>query len=218
MKKLFLVVAIVATVCGAQAQEFSWGVRAGLNIPNVSEKIKGEDGDWSSDYKSRVGFHVGVVADWGLTEAFYIQPGLYFTTKGAKADYDGDTEKINLNYLQLPILASYRFNLGQGDTKLHVNVGPYFALGVSGKIKFEEDGDSYKIDAFGTADEDSDEEKGGLKRFDSGLSFGAGVSVKKFYVGLNYELGLVNIADKDAFGDDYKLRNRNFNISVGYNF
>lgn len=217
MKKLLLIVTIVTMVCSAKAQEITWGIRAGLNVPKVNEKIKGDDGEWSSDYKSKVGFHLGVIADLGLSESFYIQPGLYFTTKGAKADYEGMTEKLNLSYLQLPILASYRFNLG-GDTKLHINVGPYFALGVGGKFKYEEDGETYKIDAFGTSDEDSDEEKGGLKRFDAGLAFGAGVSFGKIYAGLNYDLGLANIANKDEWGSDYKLKNRSFNISVGYNF
>ena len=107
------------------------------------------------------------------------------------------------------------------NVKWHINAGPYVAVGVGGKVKWEEtyDGDTDKGDykAFGTADEDSDQEKGGLKRFDAGLSFGTGVSINKFYVGLTYDLGLVNAADKDAW-KDYKMRNRNFSIGVGYNF
>lgn len=217
MKKLLLVVTIVTMVCSAKAQEITWGVRAGLSIPKVNEKIEGDDGDFSSGYKSKIGFHLGVIADLGISESFYIQPGLYFTTKGTKAKYEGITEKWNLNYLQIPVLASYRFNLG-GDTKLHINVGPYFAFGVGGKFKYEGGGETYKIDAFGTSDEDSDEEKGGLKRFDAGITFGAGVSFGKIYAGLNYDLGLSNIADKDVYGSDYKLKNQGFNISVGYNF
>lgn len=210
MRKLFLVMIIITMACGADAQGFSWGVRAGLNIPTMGEKSKGDAG---FDYKSKTGFHVGVITDFSLSKSFYIQPGLYFTTKGTKMKMDETTLKANLSYLQIPVLASYRFDLG-GNMKLHINAGPYVGYGIGGKIK----GGGAKIDAFGTADEDSDEMKGGLKRFDFGLGFGAGVSYDKIYVGLNYDLGLSNIADKDMYGDDYKLRNRSFNISVGYNF
>lgn len=149
-----------------------------------------------------------------------------------------DGEKWNLNYLQLPILASYRFTLTD-NIKLHINAGPYVAVGLGGKMKFEADGEKYDIKAFGTSkggdyddewdyyasgwdDEDDyyDEEgseKGGLKRFDAGLTLGAGVSVNKFYIGLSYDLGLANIAEKKEW-PDMKIRNRNFSIGVGYNF
>ena len=69
---------------------------------------------------------------------------------------------------------------------------------------------------------DEDKEKGDLKRFDFGLSFGTGVSFDKFYVGLKYDLGLSNIGEKDRWykgeDDKAKIKTGNFAISVGYNF
>ncbi len=231
MKKIIMLAVLTAgMVFSATAQESGFGVRASLNLSNVNNKYDGEVGsgesksDYEYDFKNRVGFKIGVIYDWGISESFYIQPGLYFTTRGAKIkeseeDYKYE-EKWKLNYLQLPILASYRIALSD-NVKWHINAGPYVAVGVGGKVKWEvtDDGDTDKGDykAFGTADEDSDQEKGGLKRFDAGLSFGTGVSINKFYVGLTYDLGLVNAADKDAW-KDYKMRNRNFSIGVGYNF
>ncbi len=224
------VVMAAGMVFSATAQESGFGVRASLNLSNVNNKYDGEvasgesKSDYEYDFKNRVGFNIGLIYDWGISERFYIQPGLYFTTRGAKIkeseeDYKFE-EKWNLNYLQLPILASYRIALSD-NVKWHINAGPYLAVGVGGKVKWEEtyDGDTDKGDykAFGTADEDSDEEKGGLKRFDAGLSFGTGVSIDKFYIGLTYDLGLVNAADKDVW-KDYKMKNRNFSIGVGYNF
>lgn len=231
MKKIIMLAVLTAgMVFSATAQESGFGVRASLNLSNVNNKYDGEVGsgesksDYENDFKNRVGFKIGVIYDWGISESFYIQPGLYFTTRGAKIkeseeDYKYE-EKWKLNYLQLPILASYRIALSD-NVKWHINAGPYVAVGVGGKVKWEvtDDGDTDKGDykAFGTADEDSDQEKGGLKRFDAGLSFGTGVSINKFYVGLTYDLGLVNAADKDAW-KDYKMRNRNFSIGIGYNF
>lgn len=233
MKKiLVLAVLAIGMVLCANAQEVTWGVRGGMNISNAADKYDGsvESGesksDYESDFKSRVGFHLGVVLDWGLSENFYIQPGLYFTTRGMKLDEDWEGEKYeekwNLNYLQLPILASYRIALSD-NVKWHINAGPYLAYGLGGKVKWEYsyEGESEKGDfkAFGTSDDDDDDdEKGGLKRFDAGLSFGTGISFNKMYFGVVYDLGLTNAADEDQFGDDYKVRNRNFAITVGYNF
>lgn len=238
MKKLLVViVCALATIGGVNAQSVSIGVRAGLNVANAGGDFKdnkyyGED----TDFKSKVGFHVGVIADIELSKSFYLQPGLYFSTKGLKAEDKGNSAEYseelnyNLNYLELPILASYRFNISD-NVKWHINAGPYFALGVGGKLKttVTEDGEKteYKTDAFGIEKEDAEESKGGLKRFDAGLSFGTGISISKIYIGIKYDLGLANIADKKSemwsgFGEDenkaLKVRNRNFAISVGYTF
>ena len=37
-------------------------------------------------------------------------------------------------YLEIPVLASYRYNFSDA-AQLQINVGPYFAYGVGGKIK-----------------------------------------------------------------------------------
>lgn len=235
-KLVILVCALVAAI-GVNAQSVSFGVRAGLNVANAGGDFKdneyfGED----YDFKSKIGFHVGVIADIELSQSFYLQPGLYFSTKGLKVEdkeNDADySEKMNynLNYLELPILASYRFNISD-NIKWHINAGPYFALGVGGKMKVTatEDGKTTeeKYDAFGTEDENDEHIKGGLKRFDAGLSFGTGISISKIYIGVKYDLGLANIADKKSemwggWGDNgdknLKVRNRNFAISVGYTF
>lgn len=230
MKKLLIViVCVLAAVNGVNAQVVNFGVRAGMNVATAGGNFKDGIKDYM-DFKSRVGFHVGVIADVELSEKFYLQPGLYFTTKGLKAeDKEGSyfDIKYNLNYLELPILASYRFNLSD-NVQWQINAGPYFAVGVGGKVKetefdsYEDKKFEYEYDAFGVADEDSDEEKGGLKRFDAGLSFGTGITYNKIYFGIKYDLGLANIADKKAWTDEngkgQKIRNRNFAISVGYTF
>lgn len=227
---LLLAAVAVGMAFGANAQEkkVSFGVRAGMNISGINDKYTGElDGasasDYESDFKSRVGFHVGVVMDWQLAGNFYLQPGLYYTTRGGKIDESQEDykyeEKWRMGYLQLPVLASYRFNISD-KVKWHVNAGPYVALGLGGKVKYNDDGDKYDIKMFGTTPDDAEDDsdyKNGIKRFDAGLSFGMGVSINKVYVGVVYDLGLCNIADKDAW-KDYKIRNRNFAITVGYNF
>ena len=181
-------------------EKVAFGVRAGLNVNSLS--VSGESG-----WKSRVGYHVGAVMDWNVAKNFYVQPGLYFTTRGAKSSDEGWEQKINMNYLQIPISVAYRFPLSE-TVKLDINVGPYVALGVGGKIKFSESGDSEEIKAFGS--------EGLCKRFDAGLRFGAGVHIRKLCVGLCYDLGLANIARESGEGE--KIKNGSFQISLGYNF
>ena len=220
MKKLILLAALATGLMfTAKAQENGFGVRAGLNLSNVRGDFKDA---FDAEVKMKAGFNIGVIYDYGFSESFYIQPGLYYTLKGVKAEDKEDSElkmTYNLSYLEIPILASYRIAISD-NTKWHINAGPYFAYGIGGKVKYEYDGDSEKYDAFGKSDEDK--EKGDLKRFDFGLSFGTGVSFDKFYVGLKYDLGLSNIGEKDRWykgeDDKAKIKTGNFAISVGYNF
>ncbi len=201
MRKLLLcAVMLVGTVCMANAQDkIQFGVRAGMNINSLSE----------GDLDSRIGYHVGAVMDWNVAKNLYVQPGLFFTTRGAKSEFKFEDEgiqvseetKYNLNYLQIPISVSYRFAVSE-QFKIDVNAGPYFAMGIGGKYKFEGE----EEDIFG--------DEGDCKRFDTGLRIGAGVHIKKFSVGLIYDLGLANIAKEEGG----KLKNGSFQISLGYNF
>ena len=241
MKKLF--VAAVATVCAlsvsaqraSDTSEFSFwdgeqteqkiviGPRVGLNVSSLSTDKLGDD----FDFDSKVGFNVGVAVEFPIVRSFYVNTGLFYTTKGAKEEvtYGSETEKLTCNagYLELPLYASYRLNFAEAS-QLQINFGPYFAYGVNGKAKYEytdaeypEDNEKYDADLFGVAKEGSDEDKFGFKRFDCGLGVGLGYTFNRIYLGINYQFGLVNIADKKEWGVA-KVKNNNFNISLGYNF
>ena len=237
MKKFF--VAAIAAVCafGVSAQrasdssEFSFwdgdqaeqkiviGPRVGLNVSSISVSNLELEND-----KSKIGFNVGVAVEFPIVRSFYINSGLFYTTKGIKFEESGSdwSEKTTFNagYLELPVYASYRMNFAEAS-QLQVNFGPYFAYGVNGKVKYEgnDDGDvsKYDYDLFGVADDNSEEDKGGFKRFDCGLGVGLGCTWNRIYLGINYQFGLVNIADKEAWGNA-KIKNSNFSVSLGYNF
>ena len=150
MKKLF--VTAVAAVCafGMSAQrasdssEFSFwdggqseqkiivGPRVGLNVSSLSVSNLEMDND-----KSKIGFNVGVAVEFPIVRSFYINSGLFYTTKGIKfedSDLDwSEKETYNAGYLELPLYASYRLNFAEAS-QLQINFGPYFAYGVNGKI------------------------------------------------------------------------------------
>lgn len=237
MKKFFVatMVAVCAFSVSAQrasdSSEFSFwdgeqteqkiviGPRVGLNVSSLSVSNLEMEND-----KSKIGFNVGVAVEFPIVRSFYINSGLFYTTKGIKFEDSGsdwsEKETWNAGYLELPLYASYRLNFAEAS-QLQINFGPYFAYGVNGKVKYEvnDEGDVSKhdYDLFGVADENSDEDKGGFKRFDCGLGVGLGYTWNRIYLGINYQFGLVNIADKKDWGNG-KIKNSNFNISVGYNF
>lgn len=240
MKKLFVAAVAAACALGVSAQrasdtsEFSFwdneqteqkiivGPRVGLNVSTLSTSNLEMDND-----KSKIGFNVGVAVEFPIVRSFYINSGLFYTTKGIKFEDSGsdwsEKETFNAGYLELPVYASYRLNFAEAS-QLQINFGPYFAYGVNGKVKYEysdseypEDNEKVDYDLFGVADDSSDEYKAGIKRFDCGLGIGLGYTLHKVYLGINYQFGLVNIADKKAWGNG-KIKNSNFNISIGYNF
>lgn len=175
-------------------QPVTFGIRGGVNLAKISESYDG----YSASTKNYTGFNVGVSMDIPMLQSLYLQSGLYYTVKGAKIE----EVKCNPSYLEIPILASYRYNFSDA-IQLQINVGPYFAYGLGGKWKDTESDD--EEDFFGDD----------FKRFDAGLAFGGGFTFSHFYVGLNYDLGLTNIM-KD--GDDGSAKNRCLSINVGYNF
>lgn len=227
MKKVFLIAACAVFSLAASAQRASsssssffstdkaeqpvrFTIRGGVNFANIGVSGGGE----SESLGSRTAFNAGVGVDIPIIESFYVQTGLFFTSKGYKRTEDrGDTRftaKGNPAYLEIPILASYRYNFNDA-TQLEVNVGPYLAFGIGGKDKLEE-----KTEAAVIETEENDFFNDDVKKFDMGLQVGLGVTfLKHVYLGVAYEFGFVNMF-KDS--DDVKAKNRNFMINLGYKF
>ncbi|MBR2250769.1 MAG: PorT family protein [Prevotella sp.] len=227
MKKVFLIAACAVFSLAASAQRASsssssffstdkaeqpvrFTIRGGVNFANIGVSGGGE----SESLGSRTAFNAGVGVDIPIIESFYVQTGLFFTSKGYKRTEDrGDTRftaKGNPAYLEIPILASYRYNFNDA-TQLEVNVGPYLAFGIGGKDKLEE-----KTEAAVIETEENDFFNDDVKKFDMGLQVGLGVTfLKHVYLGVAYEFGFVNMF-KDSDGESAK--NRNFMINLGYKF
>lgn len=81
MKKIILSVVAIFAFGFSNAQEVKFGAKAGLNLSTIT------GGNLSGG--SRVGFHVGGLAEIGLTEKFAVQPELLLSMKGASYDSFG---------------------------------------------------------------------------------------------------------------------------------
>ena len=225
MKRVvFIIVAAVLAANSVQAQ-FTFGVRAGLNLTNFSLKIneKKRDGDLGPKFKQ--GFQIGVVGELALSDNFAIQPGLLVATQGCKYKYSSGTGSLkseykattNLNYLQIPINAQYKLDVG--NMKLLLLAGPYFGFGLSGKAKWEA--------KYGSESDSGDEKakfgknRGEIKPLDFGLGLGAGLQFGNIQAGLGYNLGFANLYNKFDDGvlpDNITQKNYGLALTVTYLF
>lgn len=216
MKKVLLAAAtiIMAASVSAYAQDYEkniFGVRAGLNITNASMK----SGALSLDTKARAGLYVGGVYQRLLTKSIplYLETGLNVSQYGTSIDlgsmFGGMTGealpkvKCGLWYLQVPVMINYKFFVS--NFTLYPSLGLVYSLGLGGKAKMENE----SIDMLG---------EGGLfKRSDFGMRIALNGEWKRFYAGLQYGFGFLNLAQSDAEYETIK-NNCTFTISVGYNF
>ncbi|MDL2303325.1 PorT family protein [Dysgonomonas sp. OttesenSCG-928-D17] len=213
---LVAIALLIGVSASAQDTPITFGVKVGANLSNFSGDL---------DMDAKFGFNAGVTLDYAFTPDVYLLTGLEFTTKGAKRKTGDNSFTMNPMYLQLPIHVGYKLTVAD-NTRLVFHAGPYVAYGLGGKTTTKTAGIKTKGDFFGS------EKDGGYKRFDFGVGLGVGAEFGKINVGLGYDFGLLNIArggyegsfDLGDFGtieiesSDYKVRNMNAYLTVGYKF
>ena len=196
MKK-FLMTAVLGMFALAGFSQVKWDAKFGMNFSNMTKL---------DDAKALPGFNLGVGMDYGFSENWSLQSGLMISSKGYKYDKDvlGADFKARPIYLDIPILAAYKFNISD-NTKFVINAGPYLAFGLGGKGKFDVDG-AEDIKVF------KGEE--GMSRFDLGIQYGIGLELSdRYLINLTGQNGFISPVDG---GDDPK--NMTFTIGVGYRF
>ncbi len=194
----------------------TFGIRAGVNFQNLN----GKDGDGDKlENRLTTGFQVGVNAEIPVATDFYVQPGLLWSTKGARGENSGLTEdlKVQLSYLEIPVNFLYKPVLGQG--RLLLGVGPYVAIGVGGKLKMGDISRNIEWEKeITTAQAISGTPY--FRRTDAGANLLFGYELSNgLSTQLNAQLGLTNINPEVAGADDNStLKNTGFGVSLGYRF
>jgi hypothetical protein len=221
---IFLLAALLLFGVSANSQSdgISFGLRGGLNMQNISGKdLNGDKLELSLVPR----FHVGAVVAIPVAPDFYFQPGLLFSTKGAKSSTDflgmAMAAEYNISYIEMPLNFLYKPVLGNGH--FFLGFGPYIAYGIGGKAKFIINDTSTEEDLVFTNEYQSVSPYDWkyFKRLDYGgnIFFGyelsGGLSLQ-----LNAQLGLAKInADNTTLPDGKsEFRNTGFGLSLGYNF
>jgi len=212
-----VLVALMLTATFATAQDngkMSFGILGGLNFQNLNGKdIVGD----KLENDMKIGYHIGANVRIPIAPEFYFQPGILFSTKGAKDNSTSPANTINLSYIEMPLNLVYKGLLGQGYIIL--GLGPYFGYGIMGSVK--SDDATTDIEFTNTVEITDPLTVPYFKAFDAGgnLFFGYelanGISAQ-----MNVQLGMVKINPeyKILSEDKSSIKNTGFGFSLGYRF
>lgn len=206
MKRYLLLIMISCLGIGClQAQSFKYGVKAGLNINNLSVS---PELDFPTP-AARPGIHLGGFAQFDLAKSFSIQPEFTLSTQGTNDEDNDDWQRVKLTYMILA--APFKYTLANN---LHFSIGPQLGFLVGGEFEKEdkEDGE-IKIRS-------ADQVLSGM---DLAIGFGLGYTLDSgIDLHLRYNHGLFDLNDDPAelgFYEPYQtIKSRVFQLSVGYIF
>lgn len=215
MKRILSLVCVAMfTLCASAQVTFNVKLGGGLAFNSISESGVSTKADNKSLFVGKLGFGM----ELPVSQNFSIMPSLELALKGGKLESDGDVSKINTTYLQLPVMAAYRFPLTD-RLNMTLKAGPYFAYGLSGKCKNQDDdGDSDESNIF------SDKDMGGkaASRFEIGGIAGVDFEYHRFVVGAEFEYGFTDFYKVSYQEENYsysgKMKNMAAYITVGYKF
>lgn len=181
MKKFMMMVAMAFATLTASAQSEVGALTlkplVGINVANITDG----DGD------AKVGLAAGAELGYQLNETFAITAGAIYSMQGSKAD-EG---KLNLEYINIPILANYYITKG-----LAVKAGIQPAFKVKSKFKA------------GDVSVDVDD----IKSFDFSIPVGLSYEISDFVIDARYNWGLTKLLD------GFDSKNTVFQFTVGYKF
>ncbi len=192
LKLMYLAIAVM--ICSTvKSQSFHLGIKGGTTIGKISGQSFSE--------KFNYGYHLGAVAEIGLSKKFSIQPEVLFnqintdTSSEFRKIYtnlsSSNMSSIKLNYLTIPILLNYKVG-----NFLSLQAGPQFGILMDqNKSLFQNGQTAFK--------------KGNLSML-GGLQFNVG-SLRIYG---RYAVGLSNINDIDKKD---KWTSQSIQLGIGLN-
>jgi hypothetical protein len=222
-RKISLVLVLLLSVTFAFTQgndkaKTAFGILGGVNLQTFNGK------DFSGDKLENdmvIGYHAGINVLIPVATEFYFQPGLLFTTKGAKNVTGILTSTYSISSIELPLNLVYRGSLGGGY--ILVGFGPYVSYGIMGKAKYEGGSLSYESDIeFKNVVEIGDPiTTTYFKALDAGGNVFVGYEMAGgIFIQLNTQIGMLNIKPEDnrLVSDKSTIKNTGFGLSLGYRF
>lgn len=147
--------------------------------------------------------NAGLSLVYSAVEHFGIGVDVKYSFEGTKIDFNGVKAELDLNYVRIPIKATYFFNKYGDKLRPKIFAGP--SLGFLTKAK-----------------EDGVENTTDYNSFDLGILLGIGLNYRLvnktwFNVDFTTNSGLSDVTKNTTFNND-KNSNRNVQLNVGVNF
>jgi opacity protein-like surface antigen len=204
MHTVVLGVVLVAIAGIASAATSEIGIKGGVAMQKLG-------GDPLEDFEieNRTGFVGGAYFHRDLSKNFGLQVEALYYMKGAAADSADIDATLKLDYVEFPVLLVGQIPISE-TARLNLFGGPTFSFNTKSEVEVSVGGFS------GTFDIDD-----GIKSFDFGLAFGAGLSfdLGGAILGFDgrYGFGLSSVFDEDELadegitvGDDDEIKNQGF--------
>lgn len=196
MKKFLIVSFLVLTSNIFFAQDINFGIKGGANYSNASVV--------SAKASSILSYHVGAQLEFKFAK-FAIQPELQYSVLGA--DFDGNfvDSKARVGYLTVPVLAKIYFL-----KKLSVDVGPQVSYALNDDIKTTLSG----VDLGDVLE---------VNKLDYGVVVGLTLNITDhLFIQGRGIYGFNDVIKNPNTGipqvDSFQVKNRNLQLSIGYNF
>lgn len=129
MKKIFAAAALMLLIAVPASAQFSYGLKAGLNVSKASL-------DWSTvSSDNQTGFFVGPMVEFTVPlVGVGVDASLLYNNKGMKLKdiTSGDSFSQTLQYIDIPINLKYTYGLGS-IAGVFVTTGPQFSFNISSK-------------------------------------------------------------------------------------
>jgi Outer membrane protein beta-barrel domain len=203
--------------------QIALGVRGGFSFSTLTN-FPLEGGSTAPDANIAIGNYNAISLEIGIAPWFAIQPEVTYLQKGGKITLPGSERanlKVNMNYLEAPLMAKFRF--GRGPLKGYAMVGPSVGYALNGSTTLKAAGETIKESI------KFDESYNGDNQRDNRLDYSAMAGA-----GMQYKLGIGSIVlDARVALDlnDYNMRKgdgldlglskthwEGFALSLGYQF
>lgn len=171
MKKLIIVLALVAGSVGAYAQaSVAIGIKGGVNFAKLDGSTTVQ-----SNFNNRTGYHFGAFTLFKFSK-IGIQPEVIFSQQGSKVKVNTGSFDGNFSYINIPVIVKLYTVAG-----INLQVGPQFGF-------------------LSRAEIDNTDVKDSFKKSDISLALGAGWDIPfGITIDARYNLGLSKIDDDPAY-------------------
>lgn len=207
-----------------QAQ-LSLGVRGGLHIAEIP--LSSGYANIVDNLNFRSAYQFGLIGNYQITNGFALQAEILYLQKGVGLElyaggfsgaYDDELYNLHYNYLEIPLLTKFCYNLNH-KIILSVDAGFSYGYMLDGSYYFkyiDSDGEIYeekeKIDL--------KDDFSNLARNEYNFIYGLGVSVPIRRFKINFDMrfskGLTNVQSERGFS--YHTKNRGFGFATSILF
>lgn len=205
--------------------QLSLGLKAGVNLSNLAVET-----ETNNAFNTRIAPTFGVLFNYEISPLLSLQVEPTFSMRGAKLEEEREITVVNnvtykivnqgvtkLNYFELPILGQFRPRLSEKIEAI-ISLGPEVRF-LTAPLKLKATSTTYVNNELVETETSERSLSGdeGIKKFDFGLTAGAGIAYLvgsfKIFAEARYHLGLHNLSHFQNNGS--KIHNRGASVFLG---